>query len=140
MVGVERLFAKVGQLLLSTSQRSGVFNGNCCHAFSYKTIGLSLLNSVRFNSNRASICRISRLQYLRQYPTLVVNPDGSTFTIRYKEPRQIISLPVDLNTLSETQKLKHLERRKPKTRISLEEDFDDVDFDSSKYLKLVKKK
>jgi len=135
MVGVERLFAKAGQLLLS-SQRSGVFAGN---AFSYKPVGLSLVTSVRFNSNRASICRISRLQYLRQYPTLVVNPDGSTFNIRYKEPRKIINLPVDLSTLSEIEKLKHLERRKPKTRISIEEDFDDVDFDSSKYLKLVKK-
>ncbi|ODM94890.1 39S ribosomal protein L55, mitochondrial [Orchesella cincta] len=139
MVGVERLFAKAGQLLLS-SQRSGVLAGNCCHTFSCNPVGLSLVNSVRYNSNRASICKIGRLQYLRHYPTLVVNPDGSTFTIRYKEPRQIIKLPVDLSTVSEVEKLKHLERRRAKTRVSLEEDFDDVDFDSSKYLKLVKKK
>jgi len=77
---------------------------------------------------------------LRQYPTTVVNPDGSTFTIRYFEPRRIIKLPVDITTLSEPEKQAHLKRRRPTTKVSLEEEFEDTEFDSSKYLNLVKKK
>lgn len=46
---------------------------------------------------------------------------------------------MDINTLSEPERLKHLSRRKAKTKVNLEEDFEDVDFDSSKYLKLVKR-
>jgi large subunit ribosomal protein L55 len=131
MIGVERLFNKAGQLFMC--QRSS--------AFSYYNSASLFLNPIRFNSNRAAICRVNRLQYLRQYPTTVVNPDGSTFTIRYFEPRRIIKLPVDITTLSEPDRQVHLKRRKPMTKVILEEDFaDDTKFDSSKYLNLVKKK
>jgi len=133
MIGVERAFTKAGQLLISsTCQRSSAIN--CFSSVS------PFVNSVRFNSNRATIGRINRLQYLRQYPTTVVNPDGSTFTIRYFEPRRIIKLPVDITTLSEPEKQAHFKRRRPTTKVTLEEEFEDNEFDSSKYLNLVKKK
>jgi len=133
MIGVERAFTKAGQLLISsTCQRSSAIN--CFSSVS------TFVNSVRFNSNRATIGRINRLQYLRQYPTTVVNPDGSTFTIRYFEPRRIIKLPVDITTLSEPEKQAHFKRRRPTTKVTLEEEFEDNEFDSSKYLNLVKKK
>jgi len=133
MVGAERSLIKAGQLLISSAcQRSS--------AISYHNLTSSFVNSVRCNSNRAVICRVNRLQYLRQYPTTVVNPDGSTFTIRYFEPRRIIQLPVDITTLSEPEKQAHLKRRRPTTKVNLEEEFEDTEFDSSKYLNLVKKK
>jgi len=91
------------------------------------------------SSNTASIARINRRQYLRQYPTLLVNPDGSTITIRYHEPRKIIKLPLDLSKFSEEERKVLLERRKPKTTVKLEEDVDEISFDSQKYLKFVTK-
>lgn len=85
MSGVERVILKAGQFLnlSSTCQRTAASVANYQSPF---------YTSVRCNSNRATICRINRLQYLRQYPTRVVNPDGSTYTIRYFEPRQIIKV------------------------------------------------
>jgi large subunit ribosomal protein L55 len=83
--------------------------------------------------------RTNRLKYLRPYPTLLVNPDGSTITVRYHEPRQIIKLPFDLTPLSEEEKAIHLQRRKPKTRVQIVEDSERVEFDSKKYRKYMKK-
>lgn len=48
---------------------------------------------VRFlSSSSACITRPHRLKYLRQYPTTVVLPDGSSIVIRYPEPRKIITV------------------------------------------------
>ena len=44
------------------------------------------------NSNVAAVTRTKRIVYPRTYPTLLVYPDGSTITIRYKEPRKIIKV------------------------------------------------
>jgi len=79
------------------------------------------------------------LEYLQQYPTVVVNPDGSTFTIRYSSPRKIIKLPVDVSLLSESARYARLERRKLRTKVKLEEEIDNDAFDAKKYLKFVKK-
>merc|ERR1711976_611754 len=54
----------------------------------------------RCNSNRASITRINRKYYARTYPTLLIQPDGSSINIKYKLPRKIIKLPVDTSTLT----------------------------------------
>lgn len=48
----------------------------------------------RFNSNTASICLIKRKKYPRLYPTTLINADGSSYTIRYELPRQIIKVCV----------------------------------------------
>lgn len=49
----------------------------------------------QLNSNRVSVACCGRQRYERMYPVMLVRPDGSTVSIRYKEPRRIImvSLP-----------------------------------------------
>lgn len=46
------------------------------------------------SSVTASITKAHRLLYLRHYPTVMVQPDGSTINIRYHEPRQIIRVRI----------------------------------------------
>lgn len=51
------------------------------------------LNQIRsISSATTSITKVHRLLYCRLYPTTVVQPDGSTIIIRYKEPRKIIQV------------------------------------------------
>ena len=45
-----------------------------------------------FNANRAVVTKIKRTTYCLKYPTLLVQPDGSTITINYHEPREIIKV------------------------------------------------
>lgn len=90
------------------------------------------------NSNTAIIAKVHRKMYARLYPTTVVLPDGSSFNIRYYEPRKIIKLPLDLSTLSEAERMARLERRKPKKKVKIEEDIED-DFDARKYVHFLKK-
>ncbi|XP_069970662.1 large ribosomal subunit protein mL55 [Penaeus vannamei] len=90
------------------------------------------------NCHRASIARIGRLTYTRMYPVSIVQTDGSTINVRYHEPRKIIKLPLDLSTLSEAERRKRLEARKPKAKVVIEDDIED-DFDLSSYQHLWKK-
>ncbi|XP_055692233.1 39S ribosomal protein L55, mitochondrial [Lutzomyia longipalpis] len=92
------------------------------------------------SSTTAGITKIHRNIYARSYnPTVVVLPDGSSFNIRYHEPRRIIRLPLDLNTLSEEERKVRLDRRKPKKKIRVYEEVEDS-FSSQKYIKMLKKK
>ncbi|XP_041357255.1 39S ribosomal protein L55, mitochondrial-like [Gigantopelta aegis] len=95
--------------------------------------------SVRYNSNKAAVCRVNRITYVRVYPTTVVLPNGSTISVRYREPRKIIKLPLDLSTLTAAEREDRLRKRKPKTKIVIEEDIED-DFDVDRYSHLWKKK
>lgn len=70
---------------------------------------------------------------------MVVNSDGSTYRIRYHEPRGIIKLPFDLSTLTDTEKRLRLEKRKPRSKIKIEQEIDDK-FSANKYIKFMKKK
>ncbi|XP_049815532.1 39S ribosomal protein L55, mitochondrial [Schistocerca nitens] len=90
------------------------------------------------NSNTASVCKIHRQVYPRTYPVLIVLPDGATINIRYHEPRKIIKLPLDLSTLSDEERKLRLEKRKPKSKVKIEDDYED-DFDVNKYLKYIRK-
>lgn len=73
------------------------------------------------------------------FSTVVVNPDGSTFRIRYHEPRAIITLPFDISQLSDAERKARIDKRKPKRKIKIEAEVDDK-FNASKYLKFIKKK
>lgn len=95
--------------------------------------------SVRdLNCWTAAITKKHRKIYERTYPTILVLSDGSSINIEYHEPRKIITLPLDINTLSEAERKARIERRKPKTRVKIVEDIED-DFDESRYLKVAKR-
>uniref|UniRef100_A0A0K0D594 39S ribosomal protein L55, mitochondrial n=1 Tax=Angiostrongylus cantonensis TaxID=6313 RepID=A0A0K0D594_ANGCA len=85
----------------------------------------------RGNAWRACLGKICRTQYLRHYPVTLVRPDGSTIEIRYLEPRSVIQLPVDVNSLTEEEKRQRLAARKPKAK---KETIDD-NFDPNEYMK-----
>lgn len=68
-----------------------------------------------------------------------MNPDGSTFSIRYHEPRAIIKLPVDLSLLSEAERKARIEKRKPRRKIRIDDEIADT-FSAGKYLSYMKKK
>lgn len=91
------------------------------------------------SSSTAIVTKIHRQNYARDYQTILVNPDGSSINIRYHEPRKIIRLPLDLSLLSEAERKARVEKRKPKTRVKIEEDIKD-NFSANKYLKYMKKK
>ncbi|KAK7100143.1 hypothetical protein V1264_023137 [Littorina saxatilis] len=103
----------------------------CCAALTWQ--------SQRDNSNKTSICRLNRRHFPRQYPTMLVQPDGSTINVRYVEPRKIIKLPVDLSTLSEAERKVRLQQRKPKQKLVIEDDLEEESFDVSQYSHLWKK-
>ncbi|XP_063306901.1 large ribosomal subunit protein mL55 [Pelobates fuscus] len=93
-------------------------------------------------SNRASIVRCGRKTYSRTYPVSLVQPDGSTITIQYKEPRRILLMPVDITTLSEEERKARLRKRDQSKKVSIKkekEDFGD-EFNVDEYSKYWKKK
>ncbi|XP_054847413.1 39S ribosomal protein L55, mitochondrial [Eublepharis macularius] len=93
----------------------------------------------QLNSNRTSIACIPRQKYAKVYPVLLVRPDGSTFHIRYKEPRRILMMPVDINTLPEAERRARLRRRTAGKVKTKEVQFED-DFNLDDYRKFWKKK
>ncbi|CAH1110786.1 unnamed protein product [Psylliodes chrysocephalus] len=101
---------------------------------------LKFLIQIRnLNSFSACITKPHRSIYVRTYPTVLANSDGSTITIRYQEPRKLIKLPLNIWTLSEAERKARLEDRKPKKKVKIVDDIEDS-FDSKKYLKYLKKK
>nr|DBA25325.1 TPA: hypothetical protein GDO54_012869 [Pyxicephalus adspersus] len=56
------------------------------------------------NANRVSITRSKRSTYLRTYPVLLVHQDGSTITINHQTPRRLLTMPIDITTLSEEER------------------------------------
>lgn len=91
-----------------------------------------------YNCWIAGITKIKRATYERKYPVFIVNPNGSTIHAKYEEPVGTIRLPINLETMSPEERELYLARRKPKTKIVLEDDFDD-DFDASQYLRSAKR-
>ncbi|KAM6375219.1 large ribosomal subunit protein mL55 [Alca torda] len=84
--------------------------------------------SARTNSNRAAISHLHRQLYGRLYPVLLVKLDGSTVRLRYREPKRILMLPLDSNTLPEAQRKARLRRQFPsKPKAGTEETFEDID-------------
>ncbi|CAH2992109.1 unnamed protein product [Chilo suppressalis] len=111
------------------------------HTELLKSIHCCILNNYfkrYLNNNIASVTKIHRELYTRQYPTKVVLADGSSIDIRYHEPRKIIKLPLDLSLLSEDERKIRLEKRKPKKKVKITDDLED-NFNAKKYLKYLKK-
>ncbi|RVE50960.1 hypothetical protein evm_004369 [Chilo suppressalis] len=109
------------------------------HTELLKSIHCCILNNYfkrYLNNNIASVTKIHRELYTRQYPTKVVLADGSSIDIRYHEPRKIIKLPLDLSLLSEDERKIRLEKRKPKKKVKITDDLED-NFNAKKYLKIV---
>uniref|UniRef100_A0A0B8RZV4 39S ribosomal protein L55 n=1 Tax=Philothamnus irregularis TaxID=1899461 RepID=A0A0B8RZV4_9SAUR len=65
----------------------------------------------QLNSNRTSIACFPRSKYARLYPVLLVRLDGSSVHVRYKEPRRVLQIPVDFNTLPEAERRSRLRRK-----------------------------
>uniref|UniRef100_A0A224Z819 Ribosomal protein L55 n=1 Tax=Rhipicephalus zambeziensis TaxID=60191 RepID=A0A224Z819_9ACAR len=94
---------------------------------------------VREASNMSFISRVKRATYVRQYPTVLVQPDGSTITVRYHEPRSLIKLPLKFEELTPEEQQLVLVKRKPPEVVVIQEELED-NFDSQRYLKFIKKK
>jgi large subunit ribosomal protein L55 len=86
-----------------------------------------------FTANRAVVTKVKRTTYCRKYPTLLVQPDGSTFTIKYHEPREIIKLPVKFDECTPEQQKQIRLMRLPKGASKTKEEFV-ATFDPLKYL------
>ncbi|XP_055376836.1 39S ribosomal protein L55, mitochondrial [Condylostylus longicornis] len=103
-----------------------------------KATNISFQNFRTISSATAAITKIKRPLYCRQYPVVIVNSDGSSINIRYSEPRKIIKLPLNINTLSESERKARIEARKAKKKVIIEAEMENT-FDSKKYLKFLKK-
>lgn len=96
--------------------------------------------SAQLNSNRTSVVRSGRQVYERSFPVLLLRPDGSTVHVRYKEPRRILVMPVDVSTLSEEERRARQKRDVRRTTHKLPTvDFRD-DFRADKYSHFWKRK
>ncbi|XP_075705089.1 large ribosomal subunit protein mL55 [Rhinoderma darwinii] len=93
------------------------------------------------NSNKACVGRSGRTSFLRSFPVLLVQPDGSTLTIQYKEPRRMLIMPLDITTLSEEERKARLRQRNQAKKIGAKkEKVVDDDFNLEEYSQFWKKK
>lgn len=59
---------------------------------SNRYINLLKISIRSVSSSTAAITKIHRAVYTRNYPTIMVQADGSSVNIRYHEPRKIIKV------------------------------------------------
>lgn len=83
----------------------------------------------------SQVYKAGRSLVARMYPTTMVFKDGSSITIRYHEPRQILKMPITLEDCVDHQAKTawQIRRRILKTG-TVDTDKDDVKFDPRKYL------
>ncbi|MXQ93373.1 hypothetical protein E5288_WYG021090 [Bos mutus] len=97
-------------------------------------------SSWRADCNRASLTRVHRQTYARLYPILLVKQDGSTIHIRYPEPRRILTMPVDLDSLSPEERRARFRKREGQLKEKKEEPELADDFDVEQYKQFWTKK
>ncbi|XP_043604421.1 39S ribosomal protein L55, mitochondrial [Bombus pyrosoma] len=86
----------------------------------------------KLNCWTAAITKKHRKFYLNTFPVHLVLSDGSSINIEYNEPRKIITLPLDIETLTEEQKQIRLEKRKTIAKAEIVEEYED-DFDETQF-------
>ncbi|XP_034360303.1 large ribosomal subunit protein mL55 [Arvicanthis niloticus] len=88
----------------------------------------------RADCSRASLTRLRRQAYARLYPVLLVKQDGSTIHIRYREPRRMLAMPLDLDALSPEERKARSRKREAQLQQKREEEPEMVDnFDTERY-------
>ncbi|XP_029797313.1 39S ribosomal protein L55, mitochondrial [Suricata suricatta] len=93
------------------------------------------------DSNRASLTRVRRQTYARLYPVLLVKQDGSTIHIRYREPRRMLEMPVDLDALSPEERRTRFRKRMAQLTEQKQQEPELVDdFDAERYKRFWTKK
>ncbi|KAM8936516.1 large ribosomal subunit protein mL55 isoform 1-T2 [Lycaon pictus] len=97
-------------------------------------------SSWQADSNRALLTRVHRQAYARLYPVLLVKQDGSTIHIRYREPRRILEMPVDLDALSPEERRARFRKRESQVQKKKEEPELYDDFDVERYKQFWTKK
>ncbi|XP_035987571.1 39S ribosomal protein L55, mitochondrial [Fundulus heteroclitus] len=97
-------------------------------------------HAAQLSSNRTSVVRCGRQRYERQYPVLLVRPDGSAVSIRYPEPRRLLLMPVNLSTLSNEERRARQKRREVKKTKTQTVDLYEDDFKMDNYSHLWEKK
>ncbi|XP_054936268.1 large ribosomal subunit protein mL55 isoform X2 [Physeter macrocephalus] len=99
------------------------------------------MSSRRADCNRASLTRVHRQTYARLYPVLLVKQDGSTIHIRYREPRRMLTMPVDLDSLSPEERRARFRKREAQVKEKEEEEPElGDDFDVEQYKQFWTKK
>ncbi|XP_042637961.1 39S ribosomal protein L55, mitochondrial [Orycteropus afer afer] len=94
----------------------------------------------RADCNRASFTRLHRQAYARLYPVLLVKQDGATIHIRYREPRRMLVMPIDIDSLSPEERKSRFRKREAKFREKKEEPELKDDFDMERYKRFWTKK
>ena len=83
------------------------------------------------------------MAYPRRYKVRLVNPDGSSYMIRYLKPIGLIKLPVDPSSLSEEEKKVRIKRLKygniKKDETVAEFNETDVKFDQRALAKIIRR-
>jgi len=91
--------------------------------------------SVRhLNANRCVVTKVKRARFARLHPTMAALPDGSTITIKYPEPRQLIKFPIKLEESTEEDQKRIQLLRRPKQKLIVTEDSGSK-FDPRKYIR-----
>ena len=84
----------------------------------------------------SQVYKAKRELFARLYPTTMVFKDGSTITVRFHEPRQIIKMPVTLeDCVNQSDKVAWQIRRRELKDEYRDTDKDDVKFDAKKYIR-----
>ncbi|XP_067027726.1 large ribosomal subunit protein mL55-like [Acropora muricata] len=105
-----------------------------------KSFNISIRFKRRSSVCNAAITRTPKATYPRTYKVRLVQPDGSTYSIRYEEPFKIIKQPIDPTYMTEEEKKERMNRlkpEKPKKIYELEEE-EDENYNQRSWTNLIK--